>query len=541
MAVVQISKIQVRRGQKNAGSGLPQLASGEIGWAIDTQQLYIGNGAVSEGAPAVGNTEILTQHSDIFSLIDTYTYGIDQAVVQTGDSPTNPVERTLQARLDDRVSVRAFGAYGDGTDQTDAIQRAVDQLFINDATKGSASSRVVLHFEPGNYLISDTIYVPPYANLIGAGKDKTIITCSADVPAFQTVNSTSTPGSPASDATSTTINQAKYINVSGMTIETTGINAKALNLESCTDSIFHDLKLTGDWASSDAIVVTNVGISMSALSTPVTCSRNRFSNIEVVGFSYGVESRYDVMNNNFDDCVFHELGRGIVWGRNTNGGITGQLTGPLNNTVTNSEFRDIDEYGFWVATGKYNLSESNHYYDVGNTGGTEAAALYPVIQIDDPTNKSIDDYTSRFPALSFDGTYLSDPFVPHFAGDGVSEQGFYNSNTIVQAGAGATAFKLPADSDKAYVVDYIYRSNQVDALRRGSLHLTVDYSTSNVEIAEDYEYNGNISYITNLSFSASLTDEDADTNIDTLVVTYENTTTSDSADFWFRVKTYTLS
>jgi len=58
VAVVQISRIQIRRGQKNTGTGLPQLASGELGWAIDSQELYIGNGAVSEGAPAVGNTNI---------------------------------------------------------------------------------------------------------------------------------------------------------------------------------------------------------------------------------------------------------------------------------------------------------------------------------------------------------------------------------------------------------------------------------------------------------------------------------------------------
>ena len=38
MAVVQISRIQVRRGQKNIGSGLPQLASGEFGWAVDSQR-----------------------------------------------------------------------------------------------------------------------------------------------------------------------------------------------------------------------------------------------------------------------------------------------------------------------------------------------------------------------------------------------------------------------------------------------------------------------------------------------------------------------
>ena len=62
MAVIQISKIQVRRGlQEN----LPQLGSGEMGWSIDERRLFIGNGTLSEGAPEIGNTEILTIYSPI--------------------------------------------------------------------------------------------------------------------------------------------------------------------------------------------------------------------------------------------------------------------------------------------------------------------------------------------------------------------------------------------------------------------------------------------------------------------------------------------
>jgi len=58
MAVVQISRIQHRRGlQEN----LPQLSSAELGWSIDSQELYIGNGTIDEGAPEVGNTRILTE------------------------------------------------------------------------------------------------------------------------------------------------------------------------------------------------------------------------------------------------------------------------------------------------------------------------------------------------------------------------------------------------------------------------------------------------------------------------------------------------
>jgi len=61
MAVIQISKIQVRRG---LNENLPALDSGELGWSVDTRQLYIGNGTIAEGAPTPGVTEILTAYSN---------------------------------------------------------------------------------------------------------------------------------------------------------------------------------------------------------------------------------------------------------------------------------------------------------------------------------------------------------------------------------------------------------------------------------------------------------------------------------------------
>lgn len=62
MAIVQISKIQQRRGLQQ---DLPSLASAEFGWSIDSRRLYIGNGTLAEGAPALGRTEILTEFSII--------------------------------------------------------------------------------------------------------------------------------------------------------------------------------------------------------------------------------------------------------------------------------------------------------------------------------------------------------------------------------------------------------------------------------------------------------------------------------------------
>jgi Major tropism determinant N-terminal domain len=62
MAITQISQIQVRRG---LNQDLPQLATGELAWSTDTQQLYIGNGSIGapDYAPLPGLTEILTQYS----------------------------------------------------------------------------------------------------------------------------------------------------------------------------------------------------------------------------------------------------------------------------------------------------------------------------------------------------------------------------------------------------------------------------------------------------------------------------------------------
>ena len=190
MAIVSISRIQIRRGRKNQGSGLPQLAGGALGWAVDTQELFIGNGAVSEGAPAVGNSKILTEHDNLFELSDQYTYK-NGTSIQTGSSSSNPVQRSLQSRLDDFVNVRSFGANGDGTDQTLALQRAIDQLFLPWSSAMDADSlrkRITLKLDAGLYKISDSLKVPPYVNLVGDGSDKTVIEQTGAFAVIETIN-----------------------------------------------------------------------------------------------------------------------------------------------------------------------------------------------------------------------------------------------------------------------------------------------------------------------------------------------------------------
>jgi hypothetical protein len=173
MAVVQISRIQLRRGKKNSGTGLPQLASGEMAWAIDTQELYIGNGAVAEGAPAVGNTKILTENDTLLDLADQYQYKLNDTSIQTGLESTSPVERSLQERLDEgAVNAASYGISNtDPTiDQTALIQHAIYNLYLTSTT----TNRVNLEFDPGTYKVTGTLYIPSNVRLIGTGVDRTV-------------------------------------------------------------------------------------------------------------------------------------------------------------------------------------------------------------------------------------------------------------------------------------------------------------------------------------------------------------------------------
>jgi hypothetical protein len=68
MAVLEVAKIQVRSGLYE---DLPALDTGEFGWCVDTQQLFIGKGTLAEGAPETGVTEILTEYT-VASIINSF-------------------------------------------------------------------------------------------------------------------------------------------------------------------------------------------------------------------------------------------------------------------------------------------------------------------------------------------------------------------------------------------------------------------------------------------------------------------------------------
>ena len=124
MAIVQISQITNRKGYQ---SELPQLAGAEFGWSTDTRQLFIGNGTLEDGAPVIGNTEILTEFSNISALFSTtqsqftqgtYTRLIGQSATLINDSGTTgifTIDTTLTPTFSFDYSISRNNTFRTGT------------------------------------------------------------------------------------------------------------------------------------------------------------------------------------------------------------------------------------------------------------------------------------------------------------------------------------------------------------------------------------------------------------------------------------------
>lgn len=364
MAIVQISRITNRKGLTE---NLPQLAGAELGWCTDSRRLFIGNGTLEQGAPIIGNTEILTEFSDV-TTISQYTYA-DVAVgytAETGPTPGDPVVRTVQAKLDDFASVRDFGAVGDGiADDTAAINRALFQLYCRET---NSQIRRALYFPAGTYRITDTIVIPTYAKLVGEGADCSIIDLVSDdsgLPDYVARYGDSL------QQTGVNIENAgavapRNIEISGMTFQSQ-INTDVFLVEDATQCSFNSVNFRGPVSFNDiatdssAVILSNIAgvrfASTSVLVTnQITFDQCRFSNL-----TYGIDTDQQiesvtVSNSNFNTMIVGvRVGAGVV----VNGGASGFRT--IGNM-----FDDIYNEGVIYGNISLNATAHNIFYNVGN-------------------------------------------------------------------------------------------------------------------------------------------------------------------------------
>ena len=564
---MQISRIQVRRGRKGV-SDIPQLASGELGWAVDSQELYIGNGSVAEGAPFVGNTKILTSTDNIFEIADQYEYKSGSSLIQTGPTTRTPVRVNLQERLDYDVYVANFGAvHDDSVIQTEALQRAIDNVFL--ITKTSPQNRYILQIAPGLYKINNSLKLPPYCTIRGAGKDKTIIEQTTNNHIFITVNGSSTAGNYNETSAISASNQATNLDISGMTLQYSQVSPKLFNtamvLQSSSFGNFYDLKIKAYW-DGDGVQTNSKAFDLRSFSSAVRSKNNLFKNIDIEGFCYAVDSSWDIENNTFRDVNFSTCLNAARLGANMPAIIDqndfneklgqGRAIGPHNTLFENCSFKEIFNQGLLVNKGIGNTSKNNRYYDVGNDGGTSATPITSIIKFDVEGNVSIDDWFERTNDLSYNRQFvnvnagnsinfqsdISGPkYIPEVEGIfNYKYSNLHKIDTISTTGNWATAFRLPANQNRSFEIDYFYRSPQVTGVRTGTLTIMVDITNQSIKISDEFEFTGsNMSIAENLTFRARLVNITggnlSDTTIETAYIEMKNSTASDSGKLYFTI------
>ena len=444
MAIVQVSRITQRKGLE---IDLPQpLAGAELGWATDQRRLFIGNGTLEEGAPVVGNTEILTEFSDLLAYSTAYTYQGSAAgyTAQTGPTLGDPISQSLQSRLDSYVVVTDFGATGDGvTDDTEAINRAFNQLYC---VQTNPQVRRSLFFPAGTYIISNTLLLPSYAKIYGEGADHSIILFQvqnwaantayaegvlvkyedpstaaityyravAPVPATGIArtdtaywDSTSLPNYVVQTADSqqqTGVNigvngaiAPRNIEVSGMTFQTlefgndSSIGHNVALVEKAQQCYFDSVNFIGPLTTTqlDTAVENLTGVEFSS-SPSFVCSQINFDKCRFSGLTYGMNTDQQVQGITVSNGWFDTLHQGIVLGDSAP--VDG---GPTGFRIMHNLFDIIYNEGIVIDTCSLNASGYNTFYDVGNHFAGNNNPASPVISINADENASIGDMFAR--------------------------------------------------------------------------------------------------------------------------------------------------
>ena len=214
------------------------------------------------------------------------------------------------------------------------------------------------------------------------------------------------------------------------------------------------------------------------------------------------------------------------------------LTGPINNIISHSTFDNIFKHGIEIVSGTDNISKNNKFYNVGNTGGSDLLAAHSIIAFSDIRNTSNGDWFKRSEELGYNETYKNGVvYHPEVQGPTIADFGTTHKLTIGQSSTPTKLFRLPADEAKAYEIEYIYKSNFVEATRTGVMTLVVDPVNDKFTFSDDYDFVGNGTWSEKLQFTAQNYDEDGNSSVDTVAIMMLNLTLSDDATLNYKVKT----
>jgi hypothetical protein len=288
--------------------------------------------------------------------------------------------------------------------------------------------------------------------------------------------------------------------------------------------------------------------------------------IIIEGFCYAVDSSWDIENNTFRDVNFNTCLIAARLGANMPAIVTeqdlidqlgdGEGIGPQNTLFENCSFREILNQAILVNKGTGNTSKNNKFYDVGNDTASPMLPVSSIIKFDQEGNVSIDDWFQRTKMLSYDSEVVNvnaansinfqadiagPKYIPEVEGIfNYKYRDLHKIDTISTTGNWVTAFRLPANQNRSFEIDYFYRSPLVTGIRTGTLTIMIDISNQSIKISDEFEFTGsNMSIAENLTFRARLVNitsgDPSDTTIETAYIEMRNATASDSGKLYFTI------
>lgn len=509
MAVIQISKIQVRRGQKVPTGSVPQLSSAEFAWAVDTQELYIGNGSVLEGAPAVGNTKILTEHDNILELAAGYQFDSINSNVSTS------IVRSISSKLDEYVSVSDFGAIGDSyTDCTAAFETAFTALFRNT----NSSYKKVLMVPNGTYLFTSDLSIPSNTIIRGETKDGAILKINDKNISFVT-----STGSSIFDAST----RPQNIQISNLTILRT---SGSVVLTGVGNSSFDNVTVLGDYVLSNTPVSLSNAAAIEWINDTIygtAVTGIVFNSCSFKSNSINVKctqtTAYDTTID-FNNCYFFVADTGIYIN-----GVAGQLN---NWKIDGSKFEEIAYQAFRSTNGFNTKIIHTEFKKCGGGRNEPDSPTYSIVYFGEKNNNLLVDCISdRQQAMSYSSS---------FSQQGLSVAENSNKTNLIDrinADIAVTdAFRPVAvfsGLNKFIVVDY--HLHLQDYSRYGQLTLSIGDVLDSIDddlsvaITDSFQYspllvaNPGGAIMTNFEFAATLrSNEIIDSSFDTVILSYKN-------------------
>jgi hypothetical protein len=500
------------------------LAAGELGWVIDEQRLFIGNGTVADGAPAVGNTEIVTAGSSAFTTALNHTY---QGYLGDSTPVTTSQARTLGQRLDEYVSVKDFGATGDdSTADITAIQNAIDEIYT-DTDKDDTRSRRVLFFPAGTYRINAALKIPPYAHLVGEGPDKTIIRNSGNNAVMVTQDDEGNVGANIGNSSATTPTQ---IQISNMTLRNT-VAYGGISLDRVTKAYFNNVKFQGSYASGGADASNSKGVTVTNSTAVYTTTNIVFNQCQFTKFARLVDISYNSTNIRFHDCDFSTAYYGALLGAEMDGSTAGLTDGPRDLHFANSSWSDIGQQAIWVkptagadaGTGPRQIVSNGNYYSktvANNFEGVGSIREVPVLQFDNDECTSTLDFFERSDLRRADGSSELNA-APELQGIGVQTKAI-KSQTLADNQSATTINEYPALAGKGLKITYKIVRGTLD--RTGELIISA--STNGVSYDDTYTESGSD---VGVDLTAVLDDKDSTAGSETIALKYATTSSGTDA------------